>query len=412
MEPIKLKRLLAEQGIRPTQLKVGGLDSKTKTNKSGSVKFDALTQKSLGPELVAYIQKYPNDYKIAKKIYDAKGYIWDNEYAAVKAILSIKNTKQYDSVQKIFSSLSGGRNIVQYVTSFIQVRDSVNTLWAPTTIKYIQSLIKHLTKIGISVQSIKPLSTKLAYVKKWYDVNVSQAEQPGQMEFAWDTWMKRSLKDPEFKHSYFDMLAIATSFIPGIGLMLSSGIMLADAEAYWVEGDRLSAGYSAVFALIPVAFKGISKIPFVKKLGAEGMAILAEKLATSNYKLLNRIEIYAIKDLVKYKDLINRDLNAYFKARAKNELVHALNTASSTGAKKLLRKIANGTVQAGVLGGKAAKTGIKFGAFLGAAAAGNALWDKIYFNSDLSKGDHERGVDYSISSDPDLYPAPGTNVYK
>jgi hypothetical protein len=351
--------------------------SNSKPSKSGPIKFDALTQKSLGPELVAHIQKYPNDYKIAKKIYDSKGYVWDNEYAAVKALLSIKNTKQYDSVQKIFSSLSGGRNIIQYVTSFIQVRDSVNTLWAPTTIKYIQSLIKHLTKIGISAQSIKSLSTKLAYVKKWYAVNVSQAEQPGQMEFAWDTWMKRSLKDPEFKHSYFEMLAIATSFIPGIGLMISSGIMLADAEAYWVEGDRLSAGYSAVFALIPGVFKGISKVPGIQRLGAEGMAILAEKLATSKYRLLNELEIAAVKDLVKYKDVIKRDLNTYFKARAKNELVKTLKSAASPGVKGFVTRLANGSMAASTIG-KTARVAAPIGAFMGAQHVGNKTWDNLY----------------------------------
>jgi hypothetical protein len=361
MENNKLKQLYSgivlEQGIRPTNLKIGTLDSKT--NKSNSK------------------QKNTIDYKIAKKIYDAKGYIWDNEYAAVKAILSIKNTKQYDSVQKIFSSLSGGRNIVQYITSFIQVRDSVNTLWAPTTIKYIQSLIKHLTKIGVSAQSIQPLSNKLAYVKKWYAVNVSQAEQPGQVEFAWDTWMKRSLKDPEFKHSYFEMLAIATSFIPGIGLMISSGIMLADAEAYWVEGDRLSAGYSAVFALIPAAFKGISKVPGIQRLGAEGMALLAEKLATSKYRLLNELEIAAVKDLVKYKDVIKRDLNTYFKARAKNELVKTLKSAASPGVKGFITRLADGTMAASTIG-KTARVAAPIGAFMGAQHVGNKTWDNLY----------------------------------
>ena len=389
MESIKLKHLLPEH----VQEQIAA------PNKRDSKIVKAQLSKS--STLDIYKKEYPTEYKIANKIYNAKGYIWDNEYAAVKAFKSIKNTKQYDIVQKIFSKLSNSRNVIDYVASFIQVRDSVNTLWAPTTIKYIESLIKHLNKIGVSNQSIKPLSNKLAYVKKWYAVNVSQAQQPGQLEFAWDTWMKRSLQDPEFKHAYFETLALVTSFIPGIGLMISSGIMLADAAAYWQEGSRLEAGYSAVFALLPAALKGITKIPFIQKLGAQGMAVLAEKLALSKYSLLQKTEIYAIQELVKNNKLIKRNMDAYFKARAKNELAMATAKATSKGVKGILRKIGNGTLKTSILG---TKTAAKIGTFFTASDVSNQIWDKLYFDLGLDKGEQGDYEDYEFSSDPDLYP--------
>ena len=387
MKPIKMKQVapgIVYEQIRTDQSFLGSLSQKSPSKKTDSK--SKINPKDPWRHIKQQQIDHPTEFKIANKIYNAKGYVWDNEYAAVKAILSIKDTKQYDIVQKIFSKLSDGRNMINYVASFIQFRDSVNTLDAPITIKYIESLIKHLNKIGVSNQSIKPLLNKLAYVKKWYAVNVSQAQQPGQIEFAWDTWMKRSLQDPEFKHAYFNMLAAVTSFIPGIGLLVSSGIYLADAAAYYQEGDRLNAGYSAIFALVPAALKGISKIPFIQKLGARGMAALAEKLATSKYSLLNKTEIYAIHELVKYKDLIKQDLNAYFKARVRNELSHALTTASSTGAKRLLSKLGTGTLKMSVLGTKFAAQG---GTFLAAQHATDKTWDKIYNKMGYEKLDYK-----------------------
>jgi hypothetical protein len=378
MEPIKLKNLLPEkikEQLLPKDFFSSDKSGKGKTgldSGKGKTGLDKLKSQR------KFESSHPTEYKIANKIYNAKGYIWDNEYAAVKAIKSIKDKKQYDIVQKIFGNLTAplpGRNVIDYVASFIQVHDSVNTKYAPITIKYIESLIKHLNKIGVSNQSIKPLSNKLAFVKKWYAVNVSQAQQPGPMEFAWDTWMKRSLQDPEFKHAYLGTLSMVTSFIPGIGLMISSGIMLADAAAYWQEGNRLEAGSSAVFALLPAALKGVSKIPFIQKLGAEGMAALAEKLATSKYRLLQKTEIYAIQELVNNKDLIKRSLDTYMKARVKNELVHILNKQTSKGVKGILTKIGNGTLKTSVLGTKAVA---KLGAYTAAQDMSAKAWDGIY----------------------------------
>jgi hypothetical protein len=412
MEPIKLKHLLLEQGIRPTNLKVGGSDSKVNTNPSGPIKFDALTQKSLGPELVAHIQKYPNDYKIAKKIQNAKGYIWDNEYAAVKALLSIKTKKQFDSVQKIFSALTSnylssykGRNIIEYVASFIPGKDTLSTSKnSPVAVKYIESLVKHLTNLGISKQTLKPLQDQLKTILKISIVYKNlNPERRLLGVMSPQEFVEKFQSDPEFRHEALEWTSLAAMFIPVVGLYVSAGISLADATLYYKEGDRLNSGYSAIFALLPVAGKGLSKLPFVQKLGARGMAALGEKLATSKWKFLNNLEIGAIQDLAKHKDLIARDLNSYFKARAKNELVKTLNSATSTGVKGFLRKVGDGTLPAYTLG-KTAKAAAPIGAFMGAHHVANKTWDKIWLNN-FQKADRISSNRKTIITDPDFQKA-------
>jgi len=378
MEMIKLKTLLAEQITDPSKR-----DAKLFATKS-------FNQYSLD----AYKEKYPSEYKIAKTIYNAKGWLWDDEVKVIKALRSIKTKKQFDIIQKIFNKISG-KNIIQYIASYIEV--GTNLKYGPISLKYIKTVITHLNNIGVSNTSLKPLFDKLIWVDKWYKRDVDQAQQPTPGgELAWDTWMKRSLMDPEFKHQYFLTLSILTSFIPGAGLLISSGIMLADAAAYWNEGNRLNAGYSTIFALLPAALKGITKIPFIKRLGAEGMAILAEKLATSKYNLLTKIEVYAVQELVENNNLIKRNLDAYFKARAKNELAMATARASSKGIKGILKKIGNGTLKMSVLG---TKTAAHLGTFFTAQDVSNKVWDKIYVDLGMDIEDYVDSKLNRMSSD-------------
>jgi hypothetical protein len=365
-------------------------------NKRDSQLF--VKQKNTTDTLDVYKKKYPTEYKIAKTIYDAKGIVYDDEYKAVKAIKSIKDKTQFDIVQKILQWMTNGQGLATFLTStnyltgtLINVSSGTALQGLELTVKYLNSIISHLNKIKASKQTVDILTKKLdAVMKQWkleFQAEKDNPLQPGALPgLAWDTWMKRSLKDPEFKHQYLMWMSVASSFIPGIGLMLSSGIMLADAAAYYQEGNRLEAGYSAIFALLPAALKGVSKIPFIQKLGARGMAALAEKLATSKYSLLQKTEIYAIQELVKYKDLIKRDLETYFKARVKNELSHALTTASSTGAKRILRKIGNGTLKTSVLG---TKTAAQLGTFFISQDVADKTWDKIYNKMGYEKLDYK-----------------------
>jgi hypothetical protein len=211
-------------------------------------------------------------------------------------------------------------------------------------------------------------------------------------------------------------LSIVSSFIPLIGPFISSAIMLGDAAVYYKEGDRYNSGVSTIFAMLPLVGpigRLISRIPGVGSVTTKMMAKLGQKIALAKTnvnqlaKLLNPKELKIIKELIKNKNLVKSELNKYFQIMAKK----APPVIKNIGKKglKVIKHIGNGSIKAAKAGGQLIKFGIlSYAPFAGA----EYVWDKVYYGLGLNKGEHERGVDYSISSDPDLYPAPGTNVYK
>ena len=172
-------------------------------------------------------------------------------------------------------------------------------------------------------------------------------------------------------HTIFQTTAVLAAFIPVIGLALSSGISLLDAGKYYHEGDRLNAGTMAIFAMLPGIGSIVSKIPGVKKLGSYGMAQLGKKLATSKNPILNKLEMAIVKDMSKHSKYIKTEMNSYFKARAANELNRALKRKMATGAKKILMKIADGTMKASVVG-------TKLGGILATYNAADQAWNTVY----------------------------------
>jgi hypothetical protein len=157
----------------------------------------------------------------------------------------------------------------------------------------------------------------------------------------------------------------------------------------------------------------ISRIPGVGSVTTKMMANLGQKIALAKTnvnqlaKLLNPKELKIIKELIKNKNLVKSELNKYFQTMAKK----APSVIKNIGKKgnQVIKRIGNGSIKAAKAGGQLIKFGIlTYAPYAGAEYA----WDKVYYGLGLNKGDHEREVDYSISSDPDLYPTPGTNVYK
>ena len=231
-----------------------------------------------------------NAKAVAKKIYDAKGFVWDNEYDAVKAILSIKDASQYNQVQTELQKLTGGKGIAQYVSSFIAVRDSVNSKYGPIGIRYVKSIMDHLTKIKANPKSIDIFKKELTRLITWYQASMAAAEKgAGQTQFAWETWTQRALKDPEFKHAYLTSLSIVAALIPG-GAALSTMIGLGDSYVYYQEGDKYTAGLVALLSLIPggsAATKALTK----KLIARSGALTAAEtaiiKKAAASKSLIN-----------------------------------------------------------------------------------------------------------------------------
>jgi hypothetical protein len=90
----------------------------------------------------------------------------------------------------------------------------------------------------------------------------------------------------ENKHGLLDIAAIGTAFIPLVGPFISLGLELGNAALYANEGDNYSAGLALSFALIPGG-QLIRRIPSVKKLGRNGLALLLKK--AKNPKLVKTL---------------------------------------------------------------------------------------------------------------------------
>lgn len=99
----------------------------------------------------------------------------------------------------------------------------------------------------------------------------------------------------ENKHEILMAASIGALFIPVIGPALSLGIDLVDAGIYLAEGDKYSAGLSAVFALIPLGVIG-------KKIG---MKILPENVKS----LLSKVGKKTTIPLTAYDKKIMEGLN-------------------------------------------------------------------------------------------------------
>jgi hypothetical protein len=77
-------------------------------------------------------------------------------------------------------------------------------------------------------------------------------------------------------HVVLAILGIGAAFIPVAGPFISLGIGLLDSGLYYKEGDKTSAGISAVFSLLPF----VGKIPGVKETSSAVWKAIASKMAS------------------------------------------------------------------------------------------------------------------------------------
>ena len=309
---------------------------------------------------------------IAKDIYDSKQWLADDEQRAVNAIKRIRDNKQFELVQTELRKLTSGRGIGQYVTSFIE--DGIYQ--AHISLNYVNAILAHLKKIKANPMTINMFTTIQ------YKLLIKKSQEDKEDQAMGGTELRQFWKD----HHHDIMLAasVGALFIPGIGLLISAGISLGDAGMYYQEGNRYQAGLAAGFAILPGLGKLVTLSKPIAKLGAKGMAALGTKLATSSKPVLNRLEMAVIKDMSKYQNVIKSEMNTYFKARAANEAAKIASRAGSKGAKKIIQKIADGSVKASVVGVKTA------GQMAGGIAAFdlfNKGWDKVYVNLGFDQKD-------------------------
>lgn len=187
-------------------------------------------------------------------------------------------------------------------------------------------------------------------------------------------------------HTALETISFVSAFLGPIGLLVSAGINLGDAALYWAEGNRLDAGYSAIFALIPGIGGALGKIPGVQKLSAKGMAALGKKLATSKNPVLTSLERAIFNDINKYakNGVLQRDMNAWIRARAAAATKSATRKQLAPKPLKILYALGNGTIKASVIGAKFIAIA---GSYKYAEDRAMELWDKLYLKYGLDKAD-------------------------
>lgn len=345
------------------------IDISKLTNKQINLVYEQISpnMRSYNKNVTSINATPPSDIKfaqnLAKTIYNSKRLLADNEQLAVDAIKSISNNKVFELVQTELRKLTGGLGIGQYIKSFIED----GAYQAHYTLTYINGILKHLKQIKANPKTIE-IFEKLQ--SRWS----TQVSQESELDVALGgSELRQYWKD----HHHEIMLAasLGALFFGPIGLLISAGISVGDAAMYYQQGDRYTAGIMAGFAILP----GLGKIVQISKpiaqLGANGMAALGKKLATSTSPVLNRIEMYAINDMAKYSNLIKTEMNSYFKTRAANEAAYVLRKNAAPGAKKIIQRLGDGSL-------KATTMGTKFGINLAPGFAGfelyNQAWDKAY----------------------------------
>jgi len=135
---------------------------------------------------------------------------------------------------------------------------------------------------------------------------------------------KLGMTESEYAHERRNTYALAAYLLPGIGTAVATGILAYDTQKYIDEGDKYNAGLNAFFMALPFIPAIAKKIPIVRYINGKMAASLSTKLATSNWKALNRLDIKIFKETTKYLPFIKTEADKYLKARIQNQVNLAL----------------------------------------------------------------------------------------
>lgn len=189
------------------------------------------------------------------------------------------------------------------------------------------------------------------------------------------------------QHNALMLASIATGFVPVIGIFISSGIMLADAEIYEKEGNDYQAGLNRVFAALPV-IGPIARLGSgaIAKLGTWGMSKLGFKVASAakgGSVSLTKLEAQAVQDLTKNNKFIRAELDKFLTNTAKQ---NSKKLSAWSGRKALL---SNATKEA--LKNPLTKAAATLGLYIGVADAYDYVyWRKYSVKPEQAKAMIER----------------------
>ena len=267
--------------------------------------------------------------KIADLIYNAKGYVVDDEELAKEAIIkNIKNIAQYKQVNSELYKLSNKRGIGAYLGSFVNLTDRLeiagnlmNVLpknqWEWTIKKIVPwedfkwvnfgKKYNGLPLIarwpGDTPETALAINTAIKFVTTIYNTE-------------WQTREAQVLS--VIDHNILTIGQIVLAFVPVVGWAMSAGIGLGNAKLYYDEGDPKTAGIEAIFSLIPGL--GLAGRLGLNKIAPKVMADLGKKVATKQTKNLTKQEIYILNQLGKNQKAFKTELDNYFKTGIKKSV--------------------------------------------------------------------------------------------
>jgi hypothetical protein len=155
-------------------------------------------------------------------------------------------------------------------------------------------------------------------------------------------------EDPAFRHKVATVGEIVTMFIPIVGPVISAGIGLADAKAYWDEGDKYTAGLAGVLTLIPAGAA-------ILKLGKGPVKALAKKILSKS-TVWSKSEQAVITAIAKNKNIVKSKL-----AELTAKGLQAKKLAPAVLKTPLINKSLNFILKGGVAGSKLGAEFVKYG---------------------------------------------------
>jgi hypothetical protein len=329
---IKLKDLLNEQD--PVMKRVAGYTTpKDRYFTSPDAAFNKLTkgaEKAAGKSTTAVapaispLKKSPLELTredklkaIADTIYDAKGYLYDDEQEAYDAITSIKNLEDWEFVETYFETEYG-----KTLSAYLMSNNFFGGLTGsdPTGDKQITKKLAD----WIGQQAWMPQDKKDEYLDKLYNRDIEKYWDPSHGMFG-----SRGLGTVSNLSDFLDLASTTLDAIPVLGWAASSAIDLANAGLFVVKGDLYNAGMRTAFAALPGVSGGAAvklskaalsklgdKVAIALDSGKKALSLTADEIAA--LKLLNKSQTKIITNLLtdfskKLKDstLANKAIQGY-----------------------------------------------------------------------------------------------------
>ena len=195
---------------------------------------------------------------IAKKIYDSKGYLWDDPNGTVAAIKQIKTVQQYQAVNNELKKLTSGRDIATYLKSFLDESDkktwelilsylktqfssNLEATLYPVGKVYHNLMNDFIHDRGYGIKYVSP-----AYLNWWEKKKLDFINN-----FSYSPLANITKTIHAYRHELMIVGQLGTAFIPLVGPFISAGLGFVDATMYYDEGKNYEAGLAVVFAALP-----------------------------------------------------------------------------------------------------------------------------------------------------------------